>query len=492
MASIADESVYINGGDDGDFEMSFDAPSKSEQFLPYSQNKKQQQLDRSSTTKSSGSVCMMNPETGRWTCSPYKRESLQDEMDSAQAQGRSKKDAILETLQTMSVTCYIVEHDADFILQDLRKIVYKAARENRSSSALVNPNGMSQRCCLYEDQEGRLFNLVVANHAVGPASYWASLLESFSGTQAMIAFTVLCRSFPCSFDANIGQLRPAYLSLILGLVLSEEISLSWLNASMLVRSMPSVSAHTLTTNAGSDWLRKLLTLLLALSGAATGDVQKYMTISGICLACIVLLANLGSRAWFFMKWRPFRYSGPLSALFGYFAAVLAGLAVPYMGHREMEAGGKRALESVISSAFIVAVVFVLSDFDEIQKLIVVGSETCPQDAVNVTIGVWWTITLLSSMFMVTRIAPHQPDEDEETILIPAQESPVGFKVPNLPDYIVDPNLVKKGSPCLSLGTELFFGIIMALGVGGAIVYLAFTDLDDKYTGNTSSANGFTW
>jgi hypothetical protein len=389
----------------------------------------------------------------------------------------------------MNVTCYLVEHDSENVLQDLRKIVYKAARENRNL-AIFNPN-VSQRCCLYEDHEGRLFNLTIASHAVGPAGQWFSLLESFSGTQAMIAFAVLCRSFPCISEDNIGQLRPAYLSLILGLVLSEEISLSWLNASMLVRSMPSVSAHTLTTNVGSDWLRKTLTLVLALSGAATGDVQKYMTICGIGLACFVLLSNLGSRAWYFLKWKPFRYSGPLSPLLGYLTAILAGLAVPYMGHREIEAGGKRALESVLSSAFIVAVIFVLSDFDEVQKLIVVGSETCPQDEVNVTIGLWWTITLLISMLMVLRIEPYQQQlsEDEDTILVPSQSSPVGFSVPNLPDFIVDPNLVKKGSPWLSLGVELMLGIVMALGVGGGIVYLAFTDVDDKYTGNTSSVSG---
>ncbi|WP_287287944.1 hypothetical protein, partial [Okeania sp. SIO2B9] len=59
---------------------------------------------------------------------------------------------------------------------------------------------------------------------------------------------------------------------------------------------------------------------------------------------------------------------------------------PYMGHREIEAGGKRALESIITSALIVAVVFVVSDFNEIQKLIVIGSETCRQDEVNVVVG----------------------------------------------------------------------------------------------------------
>jgi hypothetical protein len=51
--------------------------------------------------------------------------------------------------------------------------------------------------------------------------------------------------------------------------------------------MPSVSAHSLTSVFGSDWLRKILTLLLAVSSTATGEVQKYMTISGIFITGMV-------------------------------------------------------------------------------------------------------------------------------------------------------------------------------------------------------------
>jgi hypothetical protein len=55
-----------------------------------------------------GSVCMLDPETGAWMCRPYKREKLQEEMDKMQGTGLSRKDAILETLQKMDITCYIV------------------------------------------------------------------------------------------------------------------------------------------------------------------------------------------------------------------------------------------------------------------------------------------------------------------------------------------------------------------------------------------------
>ena len=58
----------------------------------------------------------------------------------------------------------------------------------------------------------------------------------------------------------------------------------------------------------------------------------------------------------------------------YLFAILTGFVLPYMGHRSISTGGKGAMEYVISTAFIVAVVFVLSDIDDIQSFLVVGSE----------------------------------------------------------------------------------------------------------------------
>jgi hypothetical protein len=168
--------------------------------------------------------------------------------------------------------------------------------------------------------------------------------------------------------------KPAYLSLVLGLVLTEEISMSWLNASMLVRATPSVSAHSLVSSVGSDMLRKGLLLCLALAGAATGTMQRVLTLTGISLACMVMLANLGSRAWHFLGWHPQRYNGMSASIFAYMAAVATGILVPYMGHRDIEVGGKGAMEYIIKTALLVAAVFVVSDFDEVQKFIIVGSE----------------------------------------------------------------------------------------------------------------------
>lgn len=171
-----------------------------------------------------------------------------------------------------------------------------------------------------------------------------------------------------------GQLKPAYLALIIGLVLTEEISLSWTNVVMMVQACPSLSAFSVTKGHGSDWIRKGLILLLALAGAATGKVQVVLSILGILFTCTVLLANLGARAWYFFHWQPLSYNGPLSSLLAYMTAVVTGFSLPFLGHRTASVGGKPAIESILRFALMIALVFVFSDFDSVQNFIIVGTQ----------------------------------------------------------------------------------------------------------------------
>jgi hypothetical protein len=170
-------------------------------------------------------------------------------------------------------------------------------------------------------------------------------------------------------------LYPAFLSIILGLVFKQEISLSWLNASLMVRSLPSVSAHTLVSHyVGGDYIKRWVIFSLAAAGAAQGSIRTVLACSGVSAACMVLLANIGSRAWFFLRWKPLQYQGFGSTALAYFFAICIGIILPYMGHRHVVVGGKGAIEYIIQTAILVAVVFVLSDFDAIQQVVVAGSE----------------------------------------------------------------------------------------------------------------------
>lgn len=84
------------------------------------------------------------------------------------------------------------------VVQHIRRVVGFVANEN-STEQRVGSLGF-QRCLLYQDEQGRLFNLMLAKHCIGPASTWLEYLESFSGRLAMIALVVLCRSIPCLLD----------------------------------------------------------------------------------------------------------------------------------------------------------------------------------------------------------------------------------------------------------------------------------------------------
>jgi hypothetical protein len=92
--------------------------------------------------------------------------------------------------------------------------------------------------------------------------------------------------------------------------------------------------------------------------------------------------------------------------------------------------------------------------------------------------------LLVSLVLVLKIPPPSiwPDE-EEPLLQEDQESPVGFKVPSLPDFPVDPLLEQRGLPLLSLTTEFAIGVLLALGIGSGIVFLAFTEYDEDFANN---------
>ena len=77
----------------------------------------------------------------------------------------------------------------------------------------------------------------------------------------------------------------------------------------------------------------------------------------------------------FLRFKPIPYvAGPFQPLLAYIVCIFAGVAMPYLGHRSIQAGGKAAMESVIRSAFFIAVVFVVSDHNEFQEFLIAGSE----------------------------------------------------------------------------------------------------------------------
>jgi hypothetical protein len=127
--------------------------------------------------------------------------------------------------------------------------------------------------------------------------------------------------------------------------------------------------------------------------------------------------------------------------------------------------------------------------DEVQKFLVIGSDQCDQSIINHIVGSWWTVTLIVSLFLVRKV-PHKeqkPAENGERLLVEDHGSPVGYKVPSLPDFEIDPSLANTGSKWVPIQLEFLVGLIMALGVGGFIIALAYTNLDESLNDNLQDA-----
>lgn len=104
---------------------------------------------------------------------------------------------------------------------------------------------------------------------------------------------------------------------------------------------------------------------------------------------------------------------------------------------------------------------------------------CDQDIVNLGVGCWWTVTLLISLFL-TKSIPYldQAPSHGERVLVEDISSPVGYRVPSLPDFEIDPSLANTGIKVFPLACEFAFGTIVALAVGGWLIALAFTSWED--------------
>lgn len=131
-----------------------------------------------------------------YTCQPYKVEVL-DRQLLGNSPGAGRRAAVIETLRKMGIKVFVIDAQntkrTEEVVQHIRRVVGFVARENSMSAEQAS----AQRVLFYQDEQGRLFNLVLSRHVTGPAGTWKEYLESFSGLEALMALTVLCRSLPC-------------------------------------------------------------------------------------------------------------------------------------------------------------------------------------------------------------------------------------------------------------------------------------------------------
>lgn len=139
-------------------------------------------------------------EGGIWSCRPYQREILAAEVLLANRRGASGHAAVLTMLKNAGIKIYVVDakqaKSPVEIMESIRRVIIHVTKFDRSP-ACFNAQ-LAKRCLLYKDDQGRYFNLTLADYTSASAGAFKGFLDSFSGLQAMCILTVLCRSFACT------------------------------------------------------------------------------------------------------------------------------------------------------------------------------------------------------------------------------------------------------------------------------------------------------
>lgn len=142
-----------------------------------------------------------NNKDGKPSKRPYKRDAIDKSMASALKKGMERSDVVLSSLKLMGITAFIIDSKhattTPDIMEHVQRVITFVGKENRTFS----PN-LFQRCLLYQDQDGLLYNLVLPTYTAGLASKWQEYVDGFSAFQAILALTVLLRSLPCAEEGT--------------------------------------------------------------------------------------------------------------------------------------------------------------------------------------------------------------------------------------------------------------------------------------------------
>jgi hypothetical protein len=136
-------------------------------------------------------------------------------------------------------------------------------------------------------------------------------------------------------------------------------------------------------------------------------------------------------------------------------------------------------------------------------MFLVRSKSCNQDIVNLAVGAWWLTTTMVSLVIVRNMPYYDqllspksdlPTEnsqrgsdqysyfyDGEMLLEDDHTSPVGFRVPSLPNFEIDPALANNnGNRCISQNLLFAIGILLTAAIGSGLIYLSFTTMDEEF------------
>lgn len=414
--------------------------------------------------------------------------------------------------QSVRFTAYTM--DTKNIVNELRNVgVTVLSLESLSTTAMIDymdavtsirlGEANDEKCMLYTDRMGRVFNVIISGGAEGLAKAWSSIEASYSGLLAVTVIPFLI-SVITSYETNDKPMaiQPIALLLAFGLILQNETSMIWLSMSISVRGYNSVGSHVWRNGDLSDYPRLILLIILMLatiaSEASDQGVAKALTLAGSTIGCLVLLSSLGSRAWKKADLGFIDTDNFFTPIVAIAASLTAGVCFPQMALRSVHSGtddndgnidvekilfhsdGKRARQNVTLASFATAAVYLCSKIQEVRDSL--GFQDLPQSrsgALDFSIGLWIFLSTIVSMSLCHRI-DSSASKKIEPFLRREETSPVGWIVPSIPHIVIDPNLSKGKMilPCLSFGSD----IICTTFIGAAaflIVWMGIKEIQGQ-------------
>jgi hypothetical protein len=125
----------------------------------------------------------------------YRHEELQLVLDAANRtelvqDRRIANQRVMEKLANLGVSVFLISYECDDVWKEVKHCIFEA-----SNMQLYNCS--PDRCLLYEDSRGRLFNLLVGGDFQGLQGSYEAMLDRASGLEAICALVVLIRAFAC-------------------------------------------------------------------------------------------------------------------------------------------------------------------------------------------------------------------------------------------------------------------------------------------------------
>ena len=429
---------------------------------------------------------------------------------------RHERMAMNNDAQSVAYTAYTMNQETD-IVQQLRGVgVTVLSLESLSTAAMINymdavatmrlGNGDDEKCMLYTDSMGRVFNVIISGGAEGLAKSWSATQAGFSGWLAITVIPFLVRnlvsySFNGYIDSNGNNTMafdPLFLLAVFGFILKNETSYCMLSMSLFVKGTNSVGSYVWRGGSLTDYPRLALLMTFSLASFASPDypLRDILSLCGTLIGTILLLCNLGSRAWSKAEIGYIDASNVFTPTLTILASLLAGIVFPYVGLRFVDGGfdiedgqtavekivanpnGKRARQNVTAVASFVALVFLFSDIQMIQDSLGFRFSHY-RGLTNIAIGGWWLLTTLASMSLCHHLDSSK-SKKIEPFLRRDETSPVGWVVPSVAHIVIDPNLSKGGMilSFLSYGSDMLCSIIAA-GLAFLIVWNGIKDFQGK-------------